>query len=406
MTNPFVIRPVTEAEYEAYGKCLAPAFGGDYDQDEQARERELIPLAETLAAFEGDRLVGTEGAFRMTVTIPGGEAPMAGVTSVSVLPTHRRRGVLTAMMRHRLEDMHYRGQWLAGLWASESMIYGRFGYGLATERLRLEVQKHRSAFAHASAAPTVRLLERAEAGLVIPPIYARAASARPGMIARDSRWWTHLWHDPKEHRDGRSALLFAVHATGGLDDAYAVYRTRFDWASRSTSEVYVEDLVSTSDSGYAGTWRYLLDIDLLHLVVAGRRPLDDPLPWLLADRGAVSMTVMEAMWLRLVDVPVALAARAYPATDTLVLEVHDTFCPWNAGRYLLTTGPEGASCKSTSRQPDLVLGAAELAAIYLGGVRPSTLAQAQLVREDVQGALARADEVFRWLPVPWCDRVF
>ena len=406
MTIPISVRPVTEAEYEAYGKCLAPAFGGDYDAEEQARELELIPLGDTLAAFEGDLLVGTEGAFRMTVTIPGGEVPMAGVTSVSVLPTHRRRGVLTAMMRHRLEDMHHQGQWLAGLWASESMIYGRFGYGLATERLRLEVQKHRSAFAHASSGPTMRLLERAEAEIVIPPIYARAAADRPGMIARDSRWWTHLWHDPREHREGRSARLFAVHSTGGVDDGYTVYRTRFDWASRSTSEVYVEELVSISDSGYAGTWRYLLDIDLLHLVVAGRRPLDDPLPWLLADRGAVNITVMEAMWLRLVDVKVALAARAYLATDTLVLDVRDTFCPWNAGRYLLTTGPESATCETTSKAADLVLGAAELAAMYLGGVRPSTLAQARRVREEVQGSLARADEVFRWHLIPWCDRVF
>lgn len=405
MTTPTVVRPVTHEEYAAYGRCLATAFGDDYDPEEQARERDLIPLADTLAAFDGDRLVGTEGVFRVSLTIPGARVPMAGVTSVSVLPTHRRRGVLTALMRRRFDDMRDRGQWLAGLWASESSIYGRFGYGVATERLRIEVDKRRSVFRGHPRVGEVRLVSREEAERVIPPIFERMAAGRPGMMGRDG-WWAHMWHDPKERRAGRSGLLFAVHSTDGVDDAYAVYRTRFDWSGHTTPEVQVEDLASISDAGYAGTWRFLLDIDLMQQAVSARRPIDEPLRWLLADRGAMQARVTEAMWLRLVDVPAALAARAYPEPGRMVLEVVDGFCSWNAGNYLLTAGPDGATCEPTAQPADLVLDVADLAAIYLGGAAPSSLARAQRVRENRPGALATADRLFGWKLLPWCDRVF
>jgi predicted acetyltransferase len=405
VTTPVSVRPVTHEEYREYGTCLATAFGSDYDPEEQARERELIPLADTLAAFDGDRLVGTEGVFRMTVTIPGSRVPMAGVTSVSVLPTHRRRGILTALMRHRLEDMHARGQWLAGLWASESLIYGRFGYGVATQRIRLEVDKRRSAFTGQPARGEVRLVTRGDAQRLIPPIYERAAAERPGMLGREG-WWAPMWHDPKEQRGGRSGSQFAVHATDGTDDGYAVYRTRFDWLSQSTPEVLVEDLVTTSDAAYAGTWRYLLDIDLMQQAISNRRPVDEPLLWMLADRGAAQARLSEGMWLRLVDVPQALTSRTYTGEGSLVLEVHDTFCPWNDGRYALAAGGGGATCEPTSKPADLVLSAADLAAAYLGGVKLSSLVRAQRVTEARIGAAAAADALFGGLVVPWCDRVF
>ena len=405
MTTPIAVRPVTHEEYADYGRCLATAFGSDHDPEEQARERDLIPLADTLAAFDGDRLVGTEGVFRMTLTIPGAQVPMAGVTSVSVLPTHRRRGVLTALMRRRFDDLHARGDWLAGLWASESTIYGRFGYGVATERIRLEVDKRRARFASPSSTGEVRLVGRAEAERVIPPIYERAAAQRPGMLSREE-WWAPMWHDPKERRQGRSGLLFAVHSTNGVDDGFAVYRTSFDWSGRTTPEVLIEDLISTTDAGYAGTWRYLLDIDLMQQAVSTRRPVDEPLAWMLADRGAAQSRASEGMWLRLVDVPVALAARAYGGAGSLVLEVEDAFCPWNTGRYRLSAETGGASCESTTEPADLALDAASLAALYLGGVRPSVLARAQRLWELTTGALGTADALFGWRLLPWCDRVF
>lgn len=241
---------------------------------------------------------------------------------------------------------------------------------------------------------------------VIPMIFERATAGWPGTMPRGEAWWRYLWHDPKDDREGRSALLFAIHATAGRDDAYAVYRTKFDWATDAPTEVYLADLASISDEGYAGTWRYLLDIDLGDIVMAARRPVDEPLTWMLADRAAIRGQVREGLWLRLVDVATALATRTYAEEGSVVLDIKDAFCPWNAGRYLLSSGLDGASCEPTSRAADLVLDAAELGATFLGGVRLSTLARAGRVQEESPGAVARADAVLRGNRAPWCDRVF
>lgn len=402
-----VVRPVTDAEYKEYGKCIALAFGVDYNAEKQAQERELIPLEDTLAAFDGDLLVGSEGALRMTLAIPGAHVPMAGVTSVGVRPTHHRRGILTALMRARLDRMRDRGEWLAGLWASETMIYGRFGYGVATERLGLDIDTALAAFrAPVPEVGEVRLVEIDEAHSAIPPIYERATADWPGVLARGPEWWRNLWRDPKDDRAGRSALLFAVHASGGVDDGFAVYRTRLSWRTETRSEVLVEDLVPASDAAYAGLWRYLLDIDLMPHLVADRRPVDEPLAWMLHDRRALRTRRSEALWLRLVDVPAALMARRYSGDGSIVLEVIDEFCPWNGGRYRLTCTAAGAACERSSDGAQLTLRVAELGSVYLGAVSLSTLARAGLVREDGPGAAAHADSLLRWHRRPWCDRIF
>jgi predicted acetyltransferase len=401
------VRPVRDDEYRAYGLTAARGFGVDYDEEDQDRERELIPIENTLAAFSGEQLVGTEGMFAMTLAIPGARVPMAGITTVSVLPTHHRRGVLTAIMRRRLDGLHATGGWLAGLWASESRIYGRFGFGIATERAGIEIETARSGFAAPTADPgEIRLVDLDQALRVIPPIFEAAAASWPGMLARDEKWWKYIWHDPKDHRQGRSELLFAVHATGGVDDGYAVYRTRLVWGTGEESEVSVEDLVTTSDAAYAGLWRYLLDIDLMPRLVAFRRPVDEPLRWMLGDRRAVRPRLDEGLWLRLVDVVPALEARRYPADGEVVLDLRDAFCPWNSGRHALAVVDGTGTCGPTSGPPDLALDVADLAAVYLGGVGLSTLARAGRVVENTPGAAARADTLFRGDRAPWCDRIF
>jgi predicted acetyltransferase len=401
------VRPVRDDEYAAYGRTAARGFGVDYDADDQARERELIPLENTLAAFDDDQLVGTEGMFEMTLAVPGARVPMAGITTVSVLPTHHRRGALTTIMRSRLDRLHDHGSWLAGLWASESRIYGRFGFGVATERAGIEIETARSAFSAPSVDPgEIRLVETDEALRAIPPIFEAVATGWPGMLARDESWWKYIWHDPKDHRKGRSVLLFAVHSTGGVDDGYAVYRTKLEWGTGEDSELSVEDLVTTSDPAYAALWRYLLDIDLMPRLVAYRRPVDEPLRWMLADRRAVRPRLDEGLWLRLVDVKPALEARRYSADGAMVLDVRDAFCPWNTGRYSLQVEDGAGACQPTTGPADLGLDVADLAAVYLGGVSFFALARAGRVVEHTPGAAARADTSFRWHRAPWCDRIF
>jgi predicted acetyltransferase len=244
---------------------------------------------------------------------------------------------------------------------------------------------------------------------VIPPIFAAAAADWPGTIDRDERWWQHLWHDPKEDRGGRTGLLFAVHATAGTDgtdDGYAVYRTRLSWGTGADSELSLEELVSGSVIAYTALWRFLLDVDLMPRLVAYRRPVDEPLRWMLAERRLVRTRIDEALWLRLVDVAAALAARRYSAEGSVVIEVVDAFCPWNAGTLELDVGPDGARCRPTSKAADLTATAADLAAVYLGGVSVATLARAGRILEQAAGAGARADELFRWSRAPWCDRLF
>ncbi|MFN2465496.1 MAG: GNAT family N-acetyltransferase [Candidatus Dormibacteria bacterium] len=404
---PVTVRPVRDDEYERYGSVAALGFGADYDAEEQEQERLLIPLEDTLAAFDGDELVGTEGAYRLTLSIPGNQVPMAGVTTVSVLPTHTRRGVLTAMMRRRLETMRDAGEWLAGLWASESVIYGRYGYGVATERLGFEVDTSRTGYTRLVPDPgTTRLVDRDAALRTVPAIFDACAAACPGMVSRDGAWWNYLWRDPKEERAGRSGLLFAIHATNGLDDGYAVYRTKSNWGTGADNDMLLEDLVTTSDAAYAALWRYLFDVDLMPRLAAHSRPVDEPLLWMLADRRAVRPRVDEGLWLRLVSVPAALEGRRYSAEGRVVFEVADDFCPWNAGRYALTVSADGARCQATSETADIAAPAAALASAYLGGISFFNLGRAGRVTELVPGALQNADAMFRWHRAPWCDRIF
>ena len=400
-----VVRPVTDAEYGAYGRSIALSFGVDYEEEKQAHEREMIPVEDTLAAFEDGKLVGTEGAFRMTLAIPGGQVPMVGVTSIGVRPTHHRRGILTAMMRARLEGMRERGEWLAGLWASESGIYGRFGYGVATEHVGLEIDTAGTDFERRQVDPgSVRLVDPDEARNLLPSIYDRAAADWPGVAGRDGGWWRHILRDPREERRGNSALMFAVHSADGEDDGYAIYRTKLDCGR---SEAQLEDLMTSGDLAYASLWRYLMDIDLMSRLVARRRPVDEPLPWMLRDRGRVRQTSRaEGLWLRLVDIPRALATRTYPEEGRVVFEVVDEFCPWNIGRHLLAAAPGGATCAPTTEAADISIGPAALAAAYLGGVSLFTLARVGRVGEEMAGAVRRAGALFRWHRAPWSDRIF
>jgi predicted acetyltransferase len=151
----------------------------------------------------------------------------------------------------------------------------------------------------------------------------------------------------------------------------------------------------------------MLDTDLVKTVAVWSRPIDEPLPHMLADtRRLQTKAVSDNMWVRLVDVPVALATRRYASPGRLVLDVRDPFCPWNTGRYAFEGGHDGATCTPTSEEPDLVMSSTELAALYLGGHRASTLAHAGRIDEERAGALDRADLVFLGSPAPFCSRDF
>ncbi|MGH8937211.1 MAG: GNAT family N-acetyltransferase [Acidimicrobiia bacterium] len=402
------LRPIGTEEFEDFVAVMGAAFSWDPRPEDLEHSRAITEFDRTLAAFEGDRIVGTAGAFSYELTVPGGSLPAAGVTAVSVFPTHRRRGILSSMMRHQLDDVRERGEPLAILWALESIIYGRYGYGIAADGLAFELERTYARLANPVEVPgRVRLVERDEALKTWPEVYDRARRERPGAVNRTEAWWDHeTLYDPEHHRDGYTVNRLAVYEEGGRALGYVRYRIKDDWpGGLPGSELAVGELISTTPQSYVGLWQYVLGVDLIRKIEARRRPPDEPLRWMLADPRRLQRRPSDALWARLVDVPTALAGRRYSVRGSLIVEVRDAFCPWNEGTYLLEGGPEGASCRTTRAAPEIVLSAAELGAAYLGGTPLSVLREAGRVQGDDQ-AVRRADLMFSWSPAPWSPEVF
>jgi predicted acetyltransferase len=402
------IRPVTSDEFEAYIRATERAFGHHPSPDEVANEGKIFEPDRSLAVFDGDRIVGTTGAFSLEVTVPGGALPMAGVTEVGVAPTHRRRGLLTMMMRRQLDDVRDLGEPLAGLWASEGAIYQRFGYGMATFACEIEIERPWTGFARPyESRGSVRLVEKDEAVRLMPSILERVADVTPGMWKRSQAFWEHNFADLERWREGASALFFAVHESPEGPDGYAAYRVKHKWPGGvPKGTIKIKELMATTTEASAQLWRSCFDHDLMGTVEAWPRPLDEPLLHMLANPRALGLRVGDGMWLRLVDVPKALASRQYSTNDRVVFEVRDSFCPWNEGRYELEGGPDGASSKPVKGEADVAVEAADLGATFLGGVRFSQLHRAGRASEITPGAMARVDAMFAWDPLPFCSAVF
>ncbi|WP_149830576.1 GNAT family N-acetyltransferase [Streptomyces tailanensis] len=410
------LRALGKEDWNVWYDNLIRAFGGI---PEPAEERELSQsLTEydrSIGAWDGAQCVGTAGAFDFRLTVPGGASvPAAGVTMVSVAATHRRRGVLTSMMRRQLDDISSWGQPLAVLIASEPDIYGRFGYGLATHRLGIEIDTTRVRLSVPPGAEDVRLRYAAPAEVldVCEAVYARRVPERPGMVARGPGWERMELLDTERHRDGASPLqcVVAERGDGGEGEGsdvvgYARFRVKPQWGSGGAEGVVVlESLEALDAAAHAALWRFLFDLDLTASVVAHRRPVDEPLLHMVSDVRRCGLRVQDDMYVRLVDVGAALGARTYQAPVDVVLEVEDTFCPWNSGRWRLTGDAKGARCERTGDAADLALSVRELGAAYLGGVSLASLGAAGRVRELRQGALAEASVGFfsstvaPWLP--------
>jgi predicted acetyltransferase len=401
------IRTVEPHEWESLLRVLARAFGESVDPSASELGRAVTEFDRTHGAYDGTTLVATGSLASLRLSVPGGEVPAAGVTGVGVLPTHRRRGLMSAIMRAEMDQIRERGaEPIACLYASEAAIYQRFGYGMGVPMGTFEIDRRRGSFAR----PHVRrgeisMLEREEALGILAPVYERVRGRWPGMLDRPGKWWDYRLHPHTHGESGFTDFLFAAHQSPEELDGYVVYRLQERWSDQGPAAVLdVEELVALSPEAYASLWRYCLDTDLVGQVQGWKRPVDEPLLHLLAEPRALQLKVRDGLWLRLVDVAAALEARRYWTEDRLVLEVADDFCPWNEGRYELDAGPHGATCRPADREPDLVLDAATLGAAYLGGVAFDTLARAG--RADGEpDALRRADAMFMWRPAPWCAHV-
>jgi predicted acetyltransferase len=397
------IRPPAEDELRAVMTTVEGAFlGADVSDEDWERERKALPVSRALAAFDGDKPVALAGAYKFDLTIPGGQLPCAGVTWVGVIPTHRRRGILRDLMSRQLEDVHAWGEPIAALWASEASIYGRFGYGQAapsgqakSDRVRFELR--------APASGSVRFVEADEALRIFPPVYERIRARRAGMLTRDERWWKeHRLADPESWRRGASKKFYAAVEVDGAVEGFAYYRMKDEWEDGfPKGEVRVIEALATSPEAEKVLWSFLHGIDLVIRVSASIFDLGSPLPLLVHDLRALGLRVGDGLWLRLVDVDAALRARSYKPGSSVVLEVRDELCPWNAGRYRV-----GDDAGRTEDTADLALDVADLASAYLGAFDFHRLARAGLVDERIEGAVEAATLLFRTELPPFCPEVF
>jgi predicted acetyltransferase len=402
------VRPFTGSLKEWY-EAIAVSFGHRVVEEDLPVMEGYTELDRALGAYAGDRLIGTAGILTFDLTIPGGSMPAAGVTMVGVHPTDRRRGVLTAMMRAQLDAIHAKGEPIAILWATEGAIYGRFGYGPASFKGSIDIERSRAVFADGGTpAGSFRLLEPAEATDACRAIYDRFAPMRVGAFSRNDGWWqAEFLHDPERWRRGGGPAFFLLHETDGVADAYARYRIHGEWDDRGPKgAVDVSEAIALTPDAERALWDYLVSMDLTARTRAFNVPVDSALRLTLLEPRRLGMTIGDALWLRIVDLPAALERRGYAGRDRLVLEVSDPFCAWNAGRWELDAMPDGASVHRSSMDADLVLGIAELGAVFLGGVSLAELAMARRVEEQTPGAVARGDALLRTELAPWCPAVF
>jgi predicted acetyltransferase len=356
-------------------------------------------------ALDGGAIVAGAGAFTFRLTVPGGVLPAAGVTVVGVLPTHRRRGILRAMMRAQLDGVHERGEPLAALWASEETIYGRYGYGLASLSLELDIPRIHAAFRPGvELVGGVRLVDAAEAAKLMPAVHDAVQVVTPGMYERTAAWWEQrTLIDLPEFRFGAGPKIYAVLEVGGVAQAYALYRLNVSFGNFGPeTKVQPQEVIGVTPAATASIWRYLLDVDWTQTVAARLLAADHPLLLLLARLNLSRPTLSDGLWVRLVDVGAALSGRSYAGDGAVVLDVRDEFCEWNAGRWRV----EGGEAVRTDADADLALDVADLASVYLGGFTFRELWRAQQVEELREGGLERADELLRTDAAPWCPEIF
>lgn len=403
------LRLLKPVEWSSWYASLARAFAATETGGSETW-RSVMEFDRAISAWDGSTLVGTASSFSLRTTVPGGAlVPTGGLAMVSVAPTHRRRGLLRDMLRWQLEDTHRRGEPIAALTASEPAIYGRFGYGVATQWLSLAIDttQVRIPVPPEAAELTLRLVDPAEALADCEAVYARALRQRPGRLERPESWQRAELFDPPEGRGGGTPLQCVQAERDGEVVGYARYSVRGSWTDDSADgQVSVRELEADDTTTYAVLWRYLADIDLTSVLTAAKRPPDDGIVPLVSDMRRARLRLRDAMHLRPVEVGAALAARTYQLPIDVVLDVRDDFCPWNAGRWRLSGDSSGASCERTGDPAELALSVAELGAAYLGGTSLASLADAGRVTELRPGALAPVSVAFGSLRAPFLPHGF
>lgn len=394
------IRRITDDEVPAFRRTMITTFGGDPDSEAGAddRIRALLEPDRRFGAFDRGVCVATAGSYAQTVTLPGGaELPMAGLTMVTVRPTHRRRGILRALIELHFADARDHGEPISGLWASEASIYGRFGYGVAAEGDDLQLE---AIGVDVAAGRELDELEDLTGGAeVIAPVYDAVRATRPGMISRSPAWWTwRRFRDRDDLRHGASSRRHVITRRDGAVTGYLASRQKLDWTDGGLPRgaFQIDELIAIDARAEATLWRHAASIDLFPKVSYWNAPADTLLPYLLADPRRIRRVRTDSMWIRVEDVAAALSGRRYLHDGRLCLAIDD------GPAFALEVEGGVGRCAPTDRAPELRVTRPALGSLLLGGTSPGLLARAG----QVSGAVTAAERLFPWPVPPWCAEMF
>lgn len=390
-------------DWSAISRVMTTAFHDVSDDEIDRVERGVFEPDRSLLVTDGDQVVGHAAAYTRELSVPGAVVPAAHVTMVGVLPTHRRRGLLTRLMHRQLAEVR---EPVAVLWASEGAIYPRFGYGMAAARLAFSVETG-TRLPEPARPGRLRLVSPDAARADLAAVYERVRTRRPGWSSRTEPWWDYVLCDPPTRRRGATELRAALHEGADGPDGYALWRVRADWGEAAPQgEVLVKEVVAADLDAYLGLWRLLTSIDLTRQARVHLGSAEEPLLHLVPEPRRLRATLADGLFVRIVDLPAALAARRYAVPVDLVLEVTDALRPGNAGRWHLVGDRERATCRATTAPADLTCDVTDLGAAYLGGTPLGALATAGRVRARRPDVLAVASAAFGWHPAPAGLEVF
>jgi predicted acetyltransferase len=396
------IRTIDESEIRAFRDVMAWAFLATPDDD--FKWLKVLELDRAHAVFDGDEMIGTAGVLTREITVPGDrQAPVGAVTVVSVMPGHRRRGVASLLMKTQLHGMHENGEAIAILWASEGSIYRRFGYGEYASSLAMLTMPTRMAFhpgVHVSDT-RIRQVSREEALPFMREVHDRVRRTRVGWVSRVDGTWDVQLADRESDRGGLSSYRYALHPEG-----YVVFRVKYEGdSSGPRHELHVRELVCETEQAYVDLYRYVLDMDLAG-AISFYTAWDDPILHMVDNPRKVRREATDGLWLRIVDIDRALPLRRYSSDVDSVLEVEDSFCPWNSGRWRFTVKGGEAVVTRTEDPADVSLDIASLGSAFLGGARLSVLRRAHRVVEHTPGHVDALSLAFLGTYEPHCPEVF
>jgi predicted acetyltransferase len=375
MEDSVRLRAATDADRIPIADLLFHVFHDTITDELREQEIRITEFDRSVVADDDGTVVGHATAQTREVTVPGAVLPAAHVTAVGVAPTHRRRGILTAMMRKQLSQV---AEPIAILWASETAIYPRFGYGAAGPRMSFEVMTREVRFQPAvPPAGRLRLIVPKEAQAELAAVYDTVRPGRIGWSSRSDNIWHNHLEDLESSRHGATDLRGVICDGPDGPTGYALWRVANNWdAYGPNAQVRVKEVITADQATYAALWQFLLGIDLARSLRYDLAAPDEPLQYLVDEPRRLGRTCGDALWVRIVDLPAALEARSYLTPIDAVFEVTDTVLPQNAGRWRLSGGPGKVTCTRTDDAPDLACSIADLGAVYLGGTTLAALAEA------------------------------